>query len=83
VSDRPVCIMLFATIHDVIAAEKLLQRHDLWCDMMPTPRQLSSDCGMSLAVRAEDIARARELVGPEAAGLTGIYRQVQNRYVAL
>ncbi len=41
-----VCVMLFASIHDVMAAEHVLKSRDLWCDMIPTPRQLSSDCGM-------------------------------------
>jgi hypothetical protein len=47
-------VLLFASIHDVMAAEHAAQGFGLWCDMIPTPRQLSSDCGMAIRIRAAD-----------------------------
>jgi hypothetical protein len=60
-------VLLYATIHEVMRAEKLLTRAELWRDLIPTPRQLSSDCGMALELRAADLALAREILA--AAGL--------------
>lgn len=67
------CVALCETIHDVMRAEHLLKDSGTWCDLVPTPRQLSSDCGMAIATRAEDVAAVLELL--TAAGLkTHIYR---------
>jgi hypothetical protein len=50
------CIVLFASVHDVMAAEKALRRSGYWLDIVPTPRELTSDCGMALEVRGDDLA---------------------------
>lgn len=43
-------IVLFDSIHDVLGAERLLKERGLPVDLVPTPRSLSSDCGMAIAV---------------------------------
>jgi len=58
VNEEGSCVLLFTTIHDVMRAEKLLKQAALWRDLIPTPRQLSSDCGMALELRAADLAAA-------------------------
>ncbi len=67
--------MLFASIHDVMAAEHVLKSRDLWCDMIPTPRQLSSDCGMALAFREAELAAVKEAVEQSTADCRGIFRE--------
>jgi hypothetical protein len=37
--------LLFYTIHDVLKAEKALKRQGVAFDLVPVPRNLSSDCG--------------------------------------
>ena len=49
------CVLLYDSIHDVVRAEKTIKARGIWCDMIPTPRQLSSECGMSLEVRGSDL----------------------------
>ena len=56
----PHCIMIFSSIHDVTAAERALNKKDIWCDMVPTPRDLSSNCGMALEVLHEDLLMIEE-----------------------
>jgi len=41
-------LFLFNTIHDVLRAEKLLKEHSITHELIPVPRNLSSDCGMSI-----------------------------------
>ncbi len=41
-------LLTFVGIHDVIKAERLLLALGLPCDLVPTPRALSSDCGMAI-----------------------------------
>ncbi len=54
-------LLTFDGIHDVIKAEKLLLGLGLACDLVPTPRMLSSDCGMSIECSASDRPRLQEL----------------------
>lgn len=42
------CLAVCESIHDVIALEKELKSRGHGCSMVPTPRVISSDCGMSL-----------------------------------
>jgi hypothetical protein len=45
--------LLFRTIHDVLKAEKLLKHHGLTFELVPVPRNLSSDCGMCVKLTEE------------------------------
>jgi len=73
VADKSRCIMLFDSVHDVMRTEKLLKDRGMWCDLVPTPRQLSSECGMSVEVHCRDAKSAREFVSADSS-LTGVYR---------
>ena len=55
-------MVLFDSIHYVLAAERAFRDRGLWCDLVPTPRQLSSDCGMALEFRREDLDAVRTLL---------------------
>jgi hypothetical protein len=52
-----VCFLLFHSIHDVLKAEKTLKEGGLEFELVPIPRNLSSDCGMcvKLACSFEDV----------------------------
>jgi len=44
--------LLFHTIHDVLRAEKIMKERSAAYELVPVPRNLSSDCGM--AIRLDD-----------------------------
>jgi len=48
-SGPTVLLVVFDSIHDVVRAEKLLLARGVPCDLVPTPRDVSSDCGMVVA----------------------------------
>ncbi len=54
-------LLTFDSIHDVLKAEKLLLRLGLSCDLVPTPRTLSRDCGMAIECRRADQASLQDL----------------------
>lgn len=47
-------ILIFHSIHRVMTAEKALKGTGLDVRLMPVPRQLSSDCGLSIACHLAD-----------------------------
>jgi hypothetical protein len=51
-------VLLFDSIHDVLRAEKWFKARNVWFDLVPTPKDLSSDCGMSLQIREDSLPLA-------------------------
>ena len=69
------CVMLFESIHNVMGAEQQLKNAGMWCDLIPTPRQLSSECGMAVAIHYRDYQSAVRIIGWDT-GLAGLFRIV-------
>lgn len=40
--------LLFHTIHDVLKVDKILKKEALRYELVPVPRNLSTDCGMCI-----------------------------------
>jgi len=58
-------IIIFQSTHHVLKAEKILEKEGFKFDIIPTPKQFSSDCGMSIRVdvqksNIEDITKILE-----------------------
>ena len=51
--------LIFHSIHNVMLAEELLLQADIPVDMIPVPRELSSDCGMSLDCNLSDLDKIK------------------------
>ncbi len=52
--------LIFHSIHNVMLAEEILLKIGVPIDMMPVPREISSDCGMCLACRSKDLDKIEE-----------------------
>jgi len=68
---RPNWIILFNSIHHVLAAEREFKLQGVWCDVVPVPRDLASNCGMAIEYRPCDLEAvhtvlARADVEPQA-----------------
>ena len=48
-------LLLFRTTRAVIKAERLLRRNTMYCKTIPVPRTISSECGMALEIKAEEL----------------------------
>lgn len=55
------CVIVCESVHDVMALERALKDEGISVEMVPTPRELSSDCGMALEVIQTEIGRIAEL----------------------
>lgn len=55
-------VLTFESIHKVLKAEKLLKRAGLGYEIVPTPREISSDCGMAIRVQEEVGEQAEQLL---------------------
>jgi hypothetical protein len=55
-------VVLFHTSSAALRAEKILTKNGIPIKMIPTPREFSSDCGVSLRFSWQEEARVRELL---------------------
>jgi hypothetical protein len=55
-------VVLFYTTSSAIQAEKLTGKFGLTVRLVPTPRQFSSDCGISLRFAWSDFAKVEDLL---------------------
>lgn len=62
-------VFLMKSIHTVLKAEKTLRERGVPAEVVVTPREISSDCGMVVRVEASEVPRAREALS--ASGLSG------------
>ena len=44
------CVVTFSTVHNVMKSEKVLKQKGFSVRLIPTPRKISSDCGMALEI---------------------------------
>ena len=51
--------LIFHSIHNVMLAEELLIKAGVPINMMPVPREISSDCGMCIACHLKDLDKVR------------------------
>lgn len=48
------CVLLFESVHQVMRAEKFLKGKGFPIDLIPVPRQISSDCGVAIELPWEE-----------------------------
>jgi len=52
------CVFIFESIHRVMKAEKLLKGKGVKIDLIPVPREISSDCGVAIELSGDSEAEA-------------------------
>jgi hypothetical protein len=52
------CVIIFESIHRVMKAEKLLKGKGIEIDLIPVPREISSDCGVAVELSEDSEAEA-------------------------
>lgn len=66
-------VVLFHSTAHAIRGETVLKRAGLRIKMIPTPRQLSSDCGMALRFARADAERVAQTLAAKNVPINGIH----------
>jgi hypothetical protein len=56
------CIIIFNSIHRVMKAEKVLKEENVDFELIPTPRELKSDCGLAIKVLRKDEKKVENIL---------------------
>lgn len=70
-------LITFDSTHHALRAEQVLEGAGLTPDIIPTPREITASCGLSLSLVASDLPRALELLRAVEVTFRGVYGQVQ------
>lgn len=75
--------LLFQNVHQVMEAEDLLNAEDIACDLVPVPREISSQCGLSMCLEEDVFEDAMNIILPSSVTITGKYRVVNGKFEAI
>jgi len=56
------CILLLPSIHQVMKAEKVLKGRGIEIDLIPVPREISSDCGVAVETSIDSKDEALQIL---------------------
>ena len=65
--------ILFPSTNHTLRGEKVLQRAGVQARIIPVPRHLSSDCGISIRIAVNQEERARTAMNEASLEFRGIY----------
>jgi hypothetical protein len=71
-------VIIFESIYFVMKAEKLLKTESFAVQLIPVPRDLSSDCGMAIEVTVDRIEPVRDFLSHQQISCT-IHDRNQNQ----
>lgn len=66
-------LVTFDSTHHALRAESLLQNADFHVDILPTPRELSASCGLSLSLERSKLPAALSLLAEHGVQLRACY----------
>lgn len=75
VKQTATCVVILFSIHFVLKAEKLLKRSGISHDVIPVPREISSDCGMAVEFSCLEKERVVDLLSSAGMRIAGLYRR--------
>jgi Protein of unknown function (DUF3343) len=55
-------LFLFRSTRDVMAAEKIVRSAAIPCQIIPVPRNISSECGMGIRIDTSYLGTASEIL---------------------
>lgn len=71
--DEKFYVVSFDSTHHAIRADKLFKEHNLNVRMMPTPREITASCGLSIRFEEADLEEVEEIINKEDLDVKGKY----------
>ena len=67
-------VITFGTTHQALKAEDIFRELQLGFELIPTPREISAECGFALLVNDNDSAEIKETCESNSIRFSGIYK---------
>lgn len=66
-------VVVFESTHYAIAGEKVFKENGYEFDVIPTPREITHSCGLSIRFKAHDLENIRRKMQDAHISIKGIY----------
>ena len=67
-------IVSFNSTHHAIRTEKILTENNVKCTTLPTPREITASCGISIRFLYQDIEKVKEILTDSEVDYKGIFK---------
>ncbi len=67
-------VVTFNSTHHAISGEKIFKENNIPFKTIPTPREITLSCGLSILFALEDQDKVQELYNKEILSIKGVYR---------
>jgi hypothetical protein len=74
-------VLVFATTHNALAAEDFLRRSHFPLELLPTPREISASCGISIRLSSEHLPAVHNFVKQGLLRVQAVYKREGSNYV--
>ena len=74
------CLFVFESVHQVMKAEKLLKGQGIKIDLIPMPREISSDCGVAIELPPGSKEEAMDFLKEHRLSLSACYTKRHGNY---
>ncbi|MBM7614685.1 DUF3343 domain-containing protein [Alkaliphilus hydrothermalis] len=71
------CVIVFESTHFAIAAESLLKEKAYKIEIIPTPREITASCGLSIRFEAQLSNEVQREMKDGNIGIKGIYQMIK------
>ena len=75
-------LLVFPSVHDCMEAEAVLGERGVKAEMIPTPRAISSDCGMCVELDAHQLEKALDALRKKSIP-QAVFEVRERRYLRL
>lgn len=76
-------VVSFDSTHHAIKGEKLLKEHNLNIRMMPTPREITASCGLSIRFEEIELEEVKSIIDESGLSIKGIYEMRREQGVRM
>ncbi|MBF0474809.1 MAG: DUF3343 domain-containing protein [Deltaproteobacteria bacterium] len=70
----PTCVAILDSIHYILKAEKILKAKEMPHEIVPVPREISSDCGMAILFDCALLTELRRILSEAGIRIRGAFR---------
>lgn len=76
-------LIAFDSTQQAIRTEMLLEYADIEIDTLPTPKQVTAGCALSIAFPQQDISEVVTIIVEERVEIRGIFEPIADDYVEM
>jgi len=67
------CVITFVSTSNALKGEKVMKDADRRFVIMPTPREISTSCGLSIKIKPEDVEESYRILREGGVEVEGVY----------